>query len=41
MWAMVVTYRMRWRVEGFFSGFKRIFGERVQATSREEMLREI
>ena len=32
---------MRWRVEGFFSSFKRISGEGVQATSRERMFREI
>jgi len=32
---------MRWKVEGFFSNFKRIFGEGVQATSREGMFREI
>lgn len=41
MWSRVVTYGMRWKVEGFFSGFKRIFGEGVQATSQEGMVREI
>ena len=40
-WSRVVTYGMRWKVEGFFSGFKRIFGEGVQATSQEGMFREI
>ncbi len=40
-WSLVVTYGMRWKVEGFFSGFKRIFGEGVQATSQEGMFREI
>ncbi|NLB01332.1 MAG: IS5 family transposase [Methanomicrobiales archaeon] len=40
-WAVVVTYGMRWKVEGFFSGFKRIFGEKVHATSRKGMFREI
>ncbi len=29
MWSLVVTYGMRWKVEEFFSGFKRIFGEGV------------
>ena len=37
----MTTYRMRWKVEGNFSGFKRIFGEGVRATSREGMVREI
>jgi hypothetical protein len=41
MWATVVTYGMRWKVEAFFSGFKRIFGEGVQATSWKGMVREI
>jgi len=41
MWSRVVTYGMRWKVEGFFSTFKRIFGEGVQATSREGMFREV
>jgi len=40
-WSRVVTYGMRWKGEGFFSGFKRIFGEGVQATSQEGMFREI
>lgn len=41
MWSRVVTYRMRWKVEGAFSTIKRILGERVQATSREGMFREV
>jgi hypothetical protein len=41
MWSLVATYGMRWKVEGFFSNFKRIFGEGVQATSQEGMFREI
>ena len=41
MWARVVTYGMRWKVEGAFSTFKRIFGEGVRATSREGMFREL
>ena len=40
-WARVVTYGMRWKVEGAFSTIKRILGEGVQATSREGMFREI
>jgi len=41
MWAQVVTYGMRWKAEGAFSTFKRIFGEGVRATSREGMFREL
>ncbi len=41
MWALMVTYGMRWGVEGFFSAIKRISGEKVQATSWEGMIREI
>ncbi len=41
MWSRVVTYGMQWKAEGFFSGFKRIFGEGVQATSQEGMFRDI
>ncbi|GLI45979.1 IS5 family transposase [Methanoculleus bourgensis] len=41
MWALVVTYGMRWKVEGAFSTIKRILGEQVQATSREGMFREV
>jgi len=41
MWSLVVTYGMRWKVEGLFSSVKRIVGEGVQATSREGMFREI
>ena len=40
-WALVVTYGMRWKVEGAFSTIKRILGEGVQATSREGMFREL
>jgi hypothetical protein len=35
MWSRVVTYGMRWKAEGVFSGFKWIFSEGVQATSQE------
>lgn len=41
MWSWITTYGMRWKVEGTFSSFKRIFGEGVQATSRKGMFREI
>jgi len=41
MWSLVVTYGMRWKVEGLFSSIKRIFGEGVRATPREGMFREI
>lgn len=41
MWSLVALYGMRWKVEGFLSTFKRIFGEGVRATSREGMFREI
>jgi len=41
MWSLVTTYGMRWKGEGLFSSFKRIFGEGVRATSREGMFREI
>lgn len=40
-WSKVVAYGMRWKAEGCFSAFKRIFGEGVRATSREGMFREI
>jgi hypothetical protein len=32
---------MRWKVEGLFSSIKRIFGETVQATSPEGMMKEV
>ena len=41
MWSRVVTYGMRWKVEGAFSSIKRIFGEGVRATSRDGMFREL
>lgn len=41
MWSWITTYGMRWKIEGNFSGIKRIFGEEVRATSREGMFREI
>jgi hypothetical protein len=41
MWSRVVTYGMRWKVEGAFSRIKRSFGEGVRATSREGMFREL
>ena len=41
MWSRIVTYGMRWKVEGSFSTIKRIFGEGVRATSREGMFREL
>lgn len=41
MWSRVVTYGMWWKIEGFFSGFKLIFREGVQATSWEGIVREI
>ena len=40
-WAQEVGYGMRWKVEGFFSAMKRIFGEGVRATSLIGMFREI
>ncbi len=41
IWSWITNYGMRWKVEGLFSSFKRIFGEGVRATSREGMFREI
>ncbi len=41
VWSRITNYGMRWKIEGNFSGFKRIFGEGVRATSREGMFREI
>lgn len=37
MWALVVTYGMRWKVEGAFSTIKRILGERVGDISRGDV----
>ena len=37
MQSLETTCGMRWKVEGLFSSFKRIFGEEVWATSREGM----
>jgi len=31
---------MRWKVEGLYSGVKRIFGETVRAISKEGMIQE-
>lgn len=40
-WKKKYGYGMRWAVEGFFSGVKRVMGEGVRASSREGMEREV
>jgi transposase len=40
-WKERVGYGRRWRAETFFSGFKRLFGEVVQAKRFERMVKEI
>jgi hypothetical protein len=40
-WARKAKYGLRWAVEGFFSTFKRIYGEFLRATSPQGMLSEI
>jgi hypothetical protein len=40
-WKERVGYGQRWMVGTFFSGFKRLFGEVVQAKRFERMVKEI
>jgi hypothetical protein len=40
-WSRKAKYGMRWAVEGFFSTFKRIYGEILKATSPLGMLKEL
>lgn len=40
-WSWIITYGMRWKIEGNFSSLKRIFGKGVRAMSREGMFHEI
>lgn len=40
-WKQAVGYGYRWMVESFFSGFKRLFGEVVQAKKWERMVQEL
>jgi IS5 family transposase len=40
-WAKKAGYGFRWAVEGFFSTFKRLYGEFLRATSPQGMLREL
>jgi transposase len=40
-WKERVGYGRRWMAEAFFSGFKRLFGEVVQAKRFERMVKEI
>lgn len=40
-WKKRVGYGQRWMAETFFSGFKRLFGEVVQAVRFERMVKEI
>jgi len=40
-WAKKAGYGLRWAVEGFFSTFKRLYGEHLQATSPQGMLHEL
>ena len=40
-WAKKAKYGLRWAVEGFFSTFKRFYGESLRATSPLGMLKEI
>ena len=40
-WAKKAKYGLRWAVEGFFSTFKRIYGETLKATSPQGMLKEL
>ncbi len=40
-WARKAKYGLRWAVEGFFSTFKRFYGESLKATSPPGMLKEI
>jgi len=39
-WAEETGYGMRWKVEGLYSGVKRIFGETVRAIAKEGMIQE-
>lgn len=40
-WKQAVGYGRRWMAESFFSGFKRLFGEVVQAKRWERMVQEL
>ncbi len=40
-WARKAGYGLRWAVEGFFSTFKRLYGEIIKATSPLGMLKEL
>lgn len=40
-WSRKAKYGLRWAVEGFFSTFKRLYGEILRATSPQGMLNEI
>ena len=40
-WKQAVGYGRRWMAESFFSGFKRLFGEVVQAKRWERMVVEL
>ncbi|HMK48082.1 MAG TPA: IS5 family transposase [Methanocella sp.] len=40
-WAKKAGYGLRWAVEGFFSAFKRLYGEFLRASSPQGMLHEL
>lgn len=40
-WARKAEYGLRWAIEGFFSTFKRLYGEFLRATSPQGMLKEL
>lgn len=40
-WAKKARYGLRWAVEGFFSTFKRLYGEFLRATTPQGMLKEL
>jgi len=40
-WAKKAKYGLRWAVEGFFSAFKRLYGECLMATTPKGMIKEI
>jgi hypothetical protein len=40
-WAQKTKYGLRWAIEGFFSTYKRLYGEHLRATSPQGMKKEI
>lgn len=40
-WAQKAKYGLRWAVEGFFSTYKRLYGEFLRATTPQGMIKEI